>query len=412
LKNSIATIKPLSFSKLKKRPLESFFLSIVLLETFLMGSGRMLEFGPITVKMLLSSIAVGYSIFLLIWGRRIQKEIVFLTLFFFLPLSISSMLGIINNADINLIIEDIKPLSFFIMGVFFWLTINSYKRINLVIRLIKFSSFVLAALYLTILLLLITKIIDFNFFYSIMDNINDVGFRDSESWGNPFFIYKGFLYMCIGFIFYFLERGVKEKAIALLIFIAIVLTLTRGFLLALAMTFFIYLLVFYRITYRRLIYIIIFCLMLAIIIPLTINSYINAFGDKLDSDMVRVVIAQQVYDAITPISILIGHGFGIGIPEKMVHMEVSYFEIFHKQGLLGLFFWLLILFLLFYKYYKAILYGKRDIALPFLLSSLFIYFQTLTNPFLNNPIGMSMILISFTVLNFLGKADIKLKKSI
>ena len=35
---------------------------------------------------------------------------------------------------------------------------------------------------------------------------------------------------------------------------------------------------------------------------------------------------------------------------------------------------------------------------PFLVSTFFVYFQSLTNPYLNNPIGMSMVLLAFSVL--------------
>ena len=189
----------------------------------------------------------------------------------------------------------------------------------------------------------------------------------------------------------------------LIIFTAIVLTFTKGFLLALGLTIFVYLFILSKRNIKSLLCMVAFCVMLAISIPLYIDVYLNVTGDKLSSDMVRVITAQQVWHAATPLSIFVGHGFGIGVPERIIHMEVSYLEIFHKQGLAGLFFWFIILCVLIGGYSKATLNGNRDIALPFLLSSLFIYFQTLTNPFLNNPIGMSMILISIAVFNFLGK---------
>jgi O-antigen ligase len=81
-----------------------------------------------------------------------------------------------------------------------------------------------------------------------------------------------------------------------------------------------------------------------------------------------------------------------------VHMEISFLEIFHKQGLLGVFFWITIFVCICYSFYKADLNGNRKLALPFLLSTIFIYLQTMTNPYLNNPIGMSVVIISLIVL--------------
>jgi hypothetical protein len=56
-------------------------------------------------------------------------------------------------------------------------------------------------------------------------------------------------------------------------------------------------------------------------------------------------------------------------------------------------------------YVTAVSNGNRKIALPFFLSCLFVYIETLTNPFLNNPIGMSMVLISLAVFNVLRKKN-------
>ncbi len=381
-----------------RHTIETLFFSIVLLELFLMGGGRIIQFGPLTLRMILYLIAMGYSILLLMRGRRIGMQIIFLELFFLSVLSLSAFVGVFNSADSRLFFEDIKPLAFFLMGIFFWLTINNIKRVHLVIKLLKLSSVILAVSYLVVLALLYFNTIDFNNFYSVLNSTGEVGFRKTQG-----FFYKGFIYMCIGFLFYLFDSETKRRSITLLIILtAIVLTFTKGFLLALGLTIFVYLFIFSKRNIKSLLYMVAFCVMLAISIPLYIDVYLNVIGDKLSSDMVRVITAQQVWHAATPLSIFVGHGFGIGVPERMVHMETSYIEIFHKQGLAGLFFWFIILCVLIGGYSKATLNGNRNIALPFFLSSLFIYIQTLTNPFLNNPIGMSMILISIAVFNVLG----------
>ena len=381
-----------------RHTIETLFFSIVLLELFLMGSGRIIQFGSLTLRMILYLIAIGYSVLLLMRGRRIGMQIVFLGLLFLSVLSLSAFVGVFNNADSRLIFEDIKPLAFFLMGIFFWLTIGNVERVHLTIKLLKVSSVILAVLYLVILFLLHFNIIDFSVTYSVLNKTGEVSFR--ETYG---FVYKGFLYLCVGFLFYLFDSRTRNKGITLLIFTATVLTFTRGFLLAIGLTIFIYLFVFSERNIKTFLHIVVLCVVVLLVAPQYIDVYTNLLGDKSTSDMVRIITGQQVCQSVTPLSIFIGHGFGIGVPERIVHMEVSYLEIFHKQGLVGVSFWVIILCVLIRGYSKATLNGNRNIALPFLLSSFFIYMQTLTNPFLNNPIGMSMILISIAVFNVLGK---------
>ena len=383
---------------LSRHPVEDFFLIVVLLELFLMGGGRLIEFGSLSLRMVLYLMALGYSVFLLLWRRRIGAETFFLTLSFLSVLSLSAFIGSVNNADVSLLIGDVKQLSFFLIGVFFWFTINSIERVNLTIKLIKFSSLFLSTVYLLLLLMILVGIINFTTFYSILNATGEVYFR-----GESGFFYKGFLYMCIGLIFYLFDGRKRSKAIALLIFAAIVLTFTRGFLLAMVLTFFLYLLVLSRRSIKTVLYLFIFCAGGALLIRQFLSLHSNILGSSSASDMIRVITAREVWDALNPLTVFIGHGFGIGVPEKLVHMEVAYLEIFHKQGIIGLTFWFVIFLALIRGYVNAVSRGNRNTALPFFLSCLFIYLETMTNPFLNNPIGMSMILISVAVFNVLGK---------
>lgn len=383
-----------------RRPIERFFLIIVLLELFFMGSGRIIQFGPLTLKMILYLIATGYSIFLLLWWRSVGFQIVFLTVSFLSMISLSAFVGCISNADLSLLIGDVKQLSFFLIGVFFWLTINSIDRVYLTARLIKISSLLLAIAYLSSLIMILLGIINFKIFYSILNATGEVYFR-----GTSGFFYKGFLYMCVGFIFYLLGGGIRSKGIALLIFTAIIMTFTRGFLLAIGLTGVIYLLVFSKRSFKTILYLMIFCVLGVFLVKQYLSIHANVLGSTTTSDMIRIITMQQVWEALNPLTILIGHGFGIGVPQKPIHMEIAYLEMFHKQGIIGLIFWFAIFIMLIRWYYSAVSKGNRNIALPFLMSCIFIYIESMTNPFLNNPIGMSMILISIAVLNVLRKVD-------
>jgi hypothetical protein len=104
-------------------------------------------------------------------------------------------------------------------------------------------------------------------------------------------------------------------------------------------------------------------------------------------------------DAITPTSIVMGHGFGEGVRVRDNHLEIIYLEIFHKQGLIGLTFWVFILFYIGLLYFNCKRLGYEKKARPFLLAALFIYIQSATNPYLTNSIGLNMIMISIVSLN-------------
>lgn len=53
----------------------------------------------------------------------------------------------------------------------------------------------------------------------------------------PRIFYKGFLYLGIGFIFFYFSKVKFRTVIMLVILLAMILTFTRGFLLALILTF-------------------------------------------------------------------------------------------------------------------------------------------------------------------------------
>ena len=141
----------------------------------------------------------------------------------------------------------------------------------------------------------------------------------------------------------------------------------------------------------------VFVILIVSIICLLLCSYFSLFdmGEGRESgDQLRVLTIEQVVDRITPFSFLFGHGFGNGVPIREVHMEMSYLEIFHKQGIIGLSFWTYLLYSIC-RYYKQVVGKYRRIAGAFFISASLIYVQSLFNPYLNNPIGMSTVLLAY-----------------
>lgn len=365
------------------------------------GSGHYLEMGSLTARMLLYFIAILISILYYSFKKKIKKDVVIILASLTITSMIAAFLGFINQASIGSVLEDFKPLSFIYILLFFSLAVKNIDDIEKIGTIIKIGSLLLVGIYILIILLLFYGKIDFISFYRKQNAIGEVMFR------NDFlFFYKGFLYLCIGF-FFFLFSESKFKLIPLLfLFAGIILTLTRGFIL------FTVLILVYYIFFINKNVLLKWCLFFLglfaaiVLIPILFET----LGDKSDSDTVRYTQINQVLSAVNPFSFFIGHGFGIGVPIRTVHMELSFLEIFHKQGIIGLCFWLGMFIHIFIMYFNIKIKKYKELALPFLLSVIFVLLQSTTNPYMNNPIGLTMILITIVVFSKLNELQKKINQ--
>ena len=114
--------------------------------------------------------------------------------------------------------------------------------------------------------------------------------------------------------------------------------------------------------------------------------------NREESDYIRVLIIEQVWNAITYLSFLIGHGFGYGIEERTTHMEISYMDIFHKQGIFGLTVWILLLVSVI-SFGRSVSQKYKETADFWVTAVLMVYLQSFFNPYINNPMGLTVILM-------------------
>ncbi|MBI2966569.1 MAG: hypothetical protein HYY40_01985 [Bacteroidetes bacterium] len=371
-----------------------FLFIAVLLELFMGGGGRITEFGFLTLRMILFFLMIAINIPVFLISKKINKYVIELMMIFTLYLIFYCTIGFFNNISFAKIFEDIKPLTYFYSMLFFYNNINEWSDIKYIIKILKISSLIMAVVYIFIYFIMNLGIVDFSTIYSALSISDEFYFR-----GEHAFFYKGFFYLCIGFIFFVSENNVSSKYLSILIFIAIILTFTRGFILSLIVSYIILELFFKKVSVKTL-----FILVFNIFILVMIFSFFTTqeIGDKTVSDNIRLTTIRQVYETTGFVSSFIGHGFGQGVAIRKIHMEISFLEIFHKQGLFGLFLWLYI-FVLIVKFYNQTVKNKNNYyAKPLLISSIFVYVVSFTNPFINNPIGMSMLIISMIGLNILG----------
>ncbi|NQX55239.1 hypothetical protein HQN86_16575 [Pedobacter panaciterrae] len=366
------------------------FFTIMLIELVMGGGGRFFEIGPLTLRMVLYFTGIPISFIFLSITKRTEPPIFYWTFFFFLLTAFSSAMGLINGASFNDIFEDIKPLSFFLILPFFALCINNKEKVDYAINIIKWSSLMLGVIYILLVLLIVLRIIPFMRFYVYMQHFGEIAFRNET-----LFFYKGFLYLCIGFFFFMTSPGKLNKLAAFILLISIFLTLTRGFILTTLLTALFYLIFIMR---NKLVSVIIL-LITGIIAAVAVPFYLKTIGNRSISDNIRYLQVEQVKEKTNFLNFFLGDGFGIGVPIRPQHMEIAYLEIFSKQGIIGLLFWFSLLLYITYLYIS--LYKNKDVFVtysPLFLSVLFVYLQSATNPYLNNPIGLSMILVGLVSL--------------
>lgn len=362
------------------------FFIFMCIEIFLMGSGQELHVaGPITLRMINFGIAALIGVqFLTV--KKMPVTIFFIPYYYTLLICLSASFGFLGNADTEYVFEDIKMFLALFAFPYFYFVIKSGEVVKKVYSTFICCLKVLIIIHLVyIVIVYIMHIIPFELVYSFLGQFDSFKFRGTE--GAIF--YKGFLFVPIASVAFIIER--KYVWFVLSAF-SIYFTFTRGFY----AIFILGILSNYIMSRRFSLGAIISLLVLAVII----YSFVNFLGvfevseDRIDGDATRILTIEQVINDVNPFSFMFGHGLGHGVPVRPVHMEMSFLEIFHKQGLLGLLFWALLLVRVF-KYRNHTCQEFEKYTRFFVIAFLLVYVQSLFNPYITNAIGISMVLLSY-----------------
>lgn len=387
-------------------------LLLLLTELCLGGGGRFTAVGPMSLRMILFGLALLIVLISIAKGVVIPNSYRKFLLAFGGIIVLGIGMGLINQSPSRLLWEDVKPLLYFLILPFFALTVNK-NEIIVSAKIIKISSLILALTFFIVLILIHSGIIPFLTFYRFTLKSEELFYR-----GELTFFYKGFLFLGIGVIFYFFDGSENKKLLIVLLLTAIALSITRGLLFSLCIIFSLFYLI-QKEKYRT-----IFFAGVAVVIAvwgnqLTINMSRwldstrqkktnpstetlnpNLFGARSYSDEGRLIQIKEVKENISWPSLIVGHGFGQGIPSRPVHMEIAYLEVFHKQGILGLLFWGWIAVTIILAFHQS---DQSGMAHAFFFSSLFVFVESATNQYFNNPIGMSVLLLSLVSLDKLKR---------
>lgn len=375
----------------QERKFEYYFFIIFLFELFICGSGQILHvYGALTLRMLMFFLSF---LFVIKHKFYINQKIGSLCFQFLGLLLLGFILNVFSD---GLKMQggfflDIKPLSYFFSIIPMWYIPN--KVLKKIPTIIIASTVFVSVLYLTYLLLVnLGILVDFSTFYESANEIADIKFRG----GNGEFFYAGFIYVpiAISFVYFSSLKKYLKIFLILLFFVTVFYTYTRSFYIIAVLCLAFSMLMGSR---NKVFLTIAIAVTFVLILVYSGDLYSEIFDSRGDGDEIRIKTFQEVWDRITIISFFIGHGLGVGVPIRPDHMESSYLEIFHKQGLLGLTFWVYLLFYLKRLYSKLPGLYKKN-YFPFLLGSFLIYVQSFFNPYIINPMGIGLINLTIVLL--------------
>lgn len=365
-------------------------------ETCIGGSGGLLKYDFITLRKVNFVLAILVMLYVIYMREKLDYETLRLTFIFIILLLTNTIIGIFNYGNDDRISENFLAESFFILLPFYPLFIKNTYHVRAVIKIFAWSSIIQAIAYLSLLVLIYLGVFNYIAVYDVLTQSGDFFGR-----GIFGFWYKGFIYMCLGIYFMdLIKSSFLKRLVQVIVLIALVFTLTRGFVAALFGTAIIYNF-FFKSKIKSVAVVVIALVSIIALKGLFEDPSLN----RGLSDNVRSVQVEEVMDAVTPLSFFIGHGLGKGVSIRQNHMEINYLEIFHKQGIIGVAFWiyLLIYIVLGYVNVRRVSPENEKIARPFFLATVFVYIESLTNPFLTNSIGLNVIMVSIVCLNVLKR---------
>jgi hypothetical protein len=280
---------------------------------------------------------------------------------------------------------------------FFDLAIRRSQAVDLVSKAIRIASVAVFVVCAFIVLLVLSGQATFASIASVLDIKYLQDFAVTEEGLGIRLTYEGYIYLAIGAIFWAARPGWRPKVFAVLITILITLSGTRGLTLSLILCFALLI----ALNGKRRAFTKVLALglvVLALAVAPFLISVLRGQEQIADSDETRIVTINEIESNVTVKSLIWGHGLGIGVPERPDKMEITYLEIFHKNGLIGLAVWTIPFAVILRRYWLLKGSDVVKVATPFVLGVLLVCLYSSTNPALNNPIGLSMVFLCYGVL--------------
>jgi hypothetical protein len=377
--------------------------AISLFELLLGGGGHVTAAGPLTLRMVLFAGCLAATLISLFFPRRRADGVLFAMalVLAYLIIHVGGLLvGAINGGDTVAMFTQFQQSLFWLAAPFFALMIQTEKDVDSCARIVQIAGATLACAYLTILLALLTGLVNLGSVRSLLANSGEVVFRSGE-----FFIYKGFLYLGVAIIFFVGIRGKYWAPLALVTGLALVGTLTRGFLLSTSLSLLLMLVVQRR--WRTVVPALVLSAAGAFFVweylPSLDTSQSEAQGTSSDH---RIQDMTYLANHTTIKTLVIGEGYGSQINGRGM-IENTFLWVLWCFGIVGLMFWTMPLALCVYYFSKIPDAYLHPVANAYMFGTVLVYLQTATNPYLNNPIGLSYVLLALFSLRVLSRTRSK-----
>jgi hypothetical protein len=427
---------------------EKTLLIVVLLDLALGGNGYLVEIGGLRLRVILYGFCMAWVILRLtrIQPIRLDAPLVYLSIFFAAVTAFDAALGYFAGYRVEAIAAELKPLCYFPMLLFFLVTIRTREDLTLVAAILVACGMLLAFLYLTLLLTAIAGIVERSSIYEFLNMSDEFIFRRDPRI-RPFvgFFYKGYFYVCIAALSLLFDSFRITKILAAIALLSIGMTLTRGLCVAIVACIIAGIALGQK--WKRALMLVgqgalllttLFFAQQAEMLPLVASSQSPGAGgqqlktnngpgserpkedpclqdslcgkfrssmqtvtrtsDNLRADDIKYIVKELDFSMAT-----VGRGLGAPIRDRE-RIEMTYLEVFYKQGLPGLSVWLVLFLYTFYLYLK-VPRETKEFGLVFFLSSLFVFVVTASNTFLTGSIGMAVVFIALASLLVLTRED-------
>jgi len=373
--------------------------SISLFELFVGGGGRLTALGPVSLRMVLFGMCLCATLVAVLFPRRRSDGVLLamqLVLIYLLVHVAGLVVGAINGGDPKEMLTEFQQSLYWLAAPFFALMIQSEQDVRRCARIVQIAGFALAAIYLGMLLGLLTGILRLNMLKAIISSSGEVVFRSGE-----FFVYKGFLYLGVSIIFFVALRGKYWGALAMFIAVALVFTFTRGYVISTSSAVLLMLCIQGRWRAAAPALFLAACAAFAIWVYLP-SMDVKVTGSQEFSTNERLQDIAFMVEHVSVKTLVVGEGFGSMINDRF-QVENTFLMVLWKLGVVGLLFWMLPLALCIYHYSKILNRRRNPLANAYLFGTILVYVQTATNPYLNNPIGLSFVMLAIFSLRKLSQ---------
>jgi hypothetical protein len=373
--------------------------TISLVELFMGGGGRLIAAGPVSLRMVLFALCLCATLVAFLFPRR-RSEGVLLAMgliLVYLIIHVGALLvGAIYSGDTSKMFIEFQQSLYWLAAPFFALMVQSEEDVRKGARLVLYCGTALALIYICILIGLLTGIIHLVLLRNLLGETGEFQFRSGE-----FFIYKGFLYLGIAIVFLVALRVRFWIPLLLLVSAALILTFTRGFLVSTSVA--VLLMLFAQRRWRAAVPALILVATGVFVVWIYLPSTDDTVGGHYEtSSNQRLEDMGYIASNISPKTFLVGEGYASLINNRYA-IENTFLWALWKLGTVGVLFWLLPIALCLHYYLKIPNRESNEIASAFLFGVVLVYVQTGTNPFLNNPIGLSYTLLAMFSLRLLSR---------